>query len=102
APAGAIRELTTIVSELHPAGLRTMARSFAEADLRDTLGRVDVPTLLLYGDRDVRAPLAVAQQLHAAITGSRLVVLPGVGHQSNMEAPERFTEEVRQFLALLP
>src|SRR6266511_3839897 len=32
------------------------------------------------------------------VIGSRLVVMPGVGHQSGMEAPDRFNAEVRGFL----
>ncbi len=75
-----------------------MARSLGEADLRDVLPRIDVPTLLLYGDEDVRAPMNVAEDLHAAIPGSRLVVIPGVGHMSNVEAGARFNAEVRTFL----
>jgi pimeloyl-ACP methyl ester carboxylesterase len=84
--------------ELHPAGFRVMARALAEADLRDVLPKIAVPTLLLYGDRDVRAPLAVAQDLHTRIRGSRLVVLPGVGHMSSVEAAGPFTVEIRSFL----
>jgi len=41
---------------------------------------VAVLTLLIYRDHDVRAPLAVADHLHEAIAGSKLVVLPGAGH----------------------
>jgi pimeloyl-ACP methyl ester carboxylesterase len=93
-----IEEFAANVSEFHPVGLRAMARSFAEADLRDVLPRIGVPTLLLYGDRDVRAPLHVAEALHAAIASSKLVILPGVGHVSSIEAPERFNAEVRSFL----
>ena len=70
----------------------------AEADLRDVLPHIDVPTLLLYGDKDVRAPLAVAEDLHAAIPNSRVVVLPGVGHMSSVESPGAFNAEVRSFL----
>ncbi|MBA2768835.1 MAG: alpha/beta hydrolase [Sporichthyaceae bacterium] len=81
-----------------PAGFRAMARSSAEADLRDVLPRIDVPTLLLYGGDDVRAPLPVAQALHSAISGSRLVVMPGVGHVSSVEAPELFNRTVGDFL----
>jgi len=33
----------------------------------------------VYGDKDVRAPLTVAEDLHAAISGSTLVVLPDTG-----------------------
>jgi pimeloyl-ACP methyl ester carboxylesterase len=83
--------------EFHPAGVRAMTRAVAEADLRDALPGIDVPTLLLYGERDVRAPREVAEALHAGIPGSRLVFLP-TGHVCNIEAPERFNAEVRAFL----
>jgi pimeloyl-ACP methyl ester carboxylesterase len=62
------------------------------------LPRVAVPTLLLYGDQDVRAPASVADDIHAAIPGSKLVVIPGAGHACNIDAPERFNTEVRAFL----
>jgi pimeloyl-ACP methyl ester carboxylesterase len=83
----------------HPQGFRAMARAAAE-DLRDALTAIRVPTLLVYGDRDVRAPLAVAEHLHAEISGSRLVVLPGVGHVCNVEAPDAFNAAVRDFLGV--
>ena len=57
-----------------------------------------LPTLLVYGDRDVRAPRAVAEHLHSAIAGSTLVVLPDTGHVCSIEAPEAFTAAVRTFL----
>jgi pimeloyl-ACP methyl ester carboxylesterase len=53
---------------------------------------------LVYGDRDVRAPLTVAEDLHAAISRSTLVVLPDTGHLCNIEAPEAFNSAVRSFL----
>jgi pimeloyl-ACP methyl ester carboxylesterase len=46
----------------------------------------------------MRAPLDVARALETAIPTSKLVFMPGVGHQSNMEAPERFNDAVRSFL----
>jgi hypothetical protein len=52
-----------------------------------------------YGDQDVRAPLPVAEHLHANIAGSTLVVLPGVGHVCNLEEPKRFNATVRTRLA---
>jgi len=81
----------------HPRGFRAMARASAE-DVRDVLPHVNVPTLLIYGDRDVRAPLPVAEALQAAIPGSRLVVLPDAGHVCNVEAPDAFNDAVRDFL----
>jgi pimeloyl-ACP methyl ester carboxylesterase len=54
---------------------------------------------LLYGDRDVRAPLTVAEDLHASIRGSTLVVLPDAGHLGSIEAPAEFNRAVRAFLS---
>ena len=59
---------------------------------------IDVPTLLIHGDLDQRSPLPVGEDLHAQIPGSRLVVIPGVGHVVNLEVPDRFGDEVRSFL----
>ena len=97
-PRADAEELLRITLDARPAGMRAMARAFAEADLRDVLPRVAVPTLLLYGEHDDRAPLSVAHELHATIPGSTLVVMSGVGHGGNVEAPDRFADEVRAFL----
>lgn len=96
-PPEVVDEFGATLREFHPVGFRAMARASAE-DLRDVLPDIDTPALLLYGDNDVRAPLNVAEDLHAAISDSRLVVLPGAGHICNIEAPEEFNREVRNFL----
>jgi pimeloyl-ACP methyl ester carboxylesterase len=98
APAPAVTRFAASVRAFDPDGFRVMARSSAEADLREMLATVNIPTLLLHGDRDVRAPRDVADALHAAIPESKMVVLPGVGHVSPVEAPELFNREVRSFL----
>jgi len=92
------RELAAIMSDTRPAGTRTMAYALAEADLRDVLARIGVPTLLVYGDQDERSPLSVAHELHAAIPGSTLSVLPGLGHECYLESAPAFEEAVRTFL----
>ena len=98
APPGMADEVRAIAADLHPQGSRIMACAMAEADLRDMLPRIRVPTLLLHGEDDVRAPSAVAEELHARIPGSELVVVPSAGHQLNWEAADRFTALVRDFL----
>lgn len=93
-----IEETATIMSEFHPVGMRAMLLAFAEADLRDMLPTIKVPTLLLYGGADQRSPLNVAENLHAKIPTSKLVIIPGVGHEISLEAPGSFNAEVRSFL----
>lgn len=87
-----------MMSDFRPSGYRTMAYALAEADLRDALPRIVVPTLLLYGDADRRSPLTLAEDLRVSIPASTLVVLPGVGHLPNLEAADAFNSEVRGFL----
>jgi pimeloyl-ACP methyl ester carboxylesterase len=82
-----------------PPGRRALLRAgFAEHDVRDVLPQIDLPTLLLYGEEDVRSPLTVAEEMHASIPRSTPVVIPGVGHMIDIEAAERFNAEVRTFL----
>ena len=81
----------------HPVGFRALSWASSE-DLRPQLSRIVAPALLVYGDSDVRAPRDVARNLRASLPGSRLVMLPGVGHCCNTEAPDAFNREVRTFL----
>ena len=98
APPGAADEVIAIMSDFHPAGYRTMALGSADADLRDVLPQIRVPTLLLWGDADKRSPVSIAEQFRAAIPASKFVLLPGVGHLVNVDAPAPFNAEVRDFL----
>ena len=98
APASVVEEFAASVRRLSPAGFRTMARASADADLRHVLPAVSVPTLLVHGDQDVRAPMEVAEGLRSAIPSARLVVLPGVGHVCSVESPDAVSRELGDFL----
>jgi pimeloyl-ACP methyl ester carboxylesterase len=99
-PSDTADELAAIMSEIRPVATRSMAYGLAEADLRESLPAVDVPTLLVCGDSDERSPPDVAEALHRSIPASRLVMMPG-GHECHLEFPERFNAEVRAFLRSL-
>jgi pimeloyl-ACP methyl ester carboxylesterase len=98
APPEMVAELLTIVREFRPSGVHPMLLAMAEADLRSVLPTIRVPTLLLYGEEDVRSPRGVAEEMRRAIHGSKLVFLPDAGHMANVEAADRFNDEVRRFL----
>jgi pimeloyl-ACP methyl ester carboxylesterase len=89
--------LREIAAGLRPESLSAQLDVMAETDQRDLLPRIAVPTLLIWGECDVRSPLAVARQLELAIPDARLVILPGAGHLSNLERPESFSDAVRVF-----
>ena len=67
-------------------------------DSTDLLAGIAVPTLVIVGEDDAPSPPAVAEGMHRAIPGSRLVVLPDVGHLTNLEAPEAFNEALGAIL----
>jgi len=74
----------------------------ARADQTSLLREIRVPTLVVCGEEDVLTPPAEARALHAAIPGSRLVLVPRAGHLANLEQPEAFNTALREFLGTLP
>ncbi len=96
-PAEFVPLLKEIAAAVRPESLRTQLSIMAEADQRDLLPLITVPTLLIWGELDARSPLNVAHQFERAIPGSELVVIPDAGHVSNLEQVERFNETVRAF-----
>ncbi|TCO34658.1 proline iminopeptidase [Kribbella steppae] len=67
-------------------------------DIRDRLGEIVVPTLVLGGVADFITPLNSAQELADGIPGSELVVLAGSGHLGHLEEPDAFRNSVVGFV----
>ncbi len=63
------------------------------------LARITAPTLVMVGEQDVATVPAKAERIHAAIAGSQLVRIPGAGHSSTIEQPERVNAALDAFLA---
>ncbi|HMC72175.1 MAG TPA: alpha/beta fold hydrolase [Mycobacteriales bacterium] len=59
----------------------------------------EVPTLIVWGDRDRIIPVSHAHLTHELIPGSRLVVVEGAGHFLPVERPAAFLEALEDFLA---
>jgi pimeloyl-ACP methyl ester carboxylesterase len=58
----------------------------------------EVPTLIVWGANDSLIPVGHATAAHAAMAGSRLEILSGVGHFPQNESPERFVEVLVEFM----
>jgi len=58
----------------------------------------EVPTLILWGERDRIIPVDHGYAAHDLIPGSTLVVLPGVGHFLPTDAPAAFIEAFEAFV----
>ena len=64
----------------------------------DFLPSFNLPVLILVGEDDILTPLPCSQTMNSFITGSILKIIPSSGHLSNIENPERFNEEILNFV----
>jgi pimeloyl-ACP methyl ester carboxylesterase len=64
---------------------------------RYRLHRIQVPTLLIWGESDRLVPVSYAKAYRALIPGAQLVVIPKAGHAPQVEQPELFCHHVYTF-----
>ena len=83
-------ELTTAKMVWHP-------RSY-DPNLHKWLHRINVPTLLLWGEQDRLKPKEYAYEFQRLIPGSKAIVLPECGHLPNVEKADRFCDELSSFV----
>lgn len=67
-------------------------------DYREMLATIDVPVLVLCGERDTVAPQHLSRGIAQGIPGAEFEVIAGAGHVTNADAPEAFNERLRAFL----
>lgn len=67
-------------------------------DLTPLFPAVQVPTLILWGDRDQEVPLSAMEVMAARIPRARLVVFEGAGHFPFLDMPDEFCRTVNEFL----
>jgi len=68
-----------------------------EHDARDVLDEVDVPTLVIAGDRDLFTPRSAAEDMVRRVRGAELLVVPGGTHYVAVEYPELVNLRVEKF-----
>lgn len=83
---------------LDPQTFHAACAALAELDLRRQLAGVRVPTLVLVGEMDEATPPPMSHELVAGLPDAKLVVLPGLAHVPQLQAPERFVAPVAAFL----
>jgi 3-oxoadipate enol-lactonase len=81
-----------------PEGYAGCCEAIREMDLRDRLGGIRAPTLVIAGAEDPATPVEHAERIHAAIPDARLAVIPQAAHLANVEQPEAVTREILEHL----
>ncbi len=79
-------------------GYRAAISCLTSFDLEADLTGIEIPTLLVTGERDPIVPPSLMQVMAAKIPGSQLEILPGCGHLANLEQPAAFNRILDDFL----
>ena len=96
-PAEFVSLLEEVAADVRPETIRTELFLMAEADQRDLLPRIAVPTLLIWGELDARSPLSIARQFQEALPQTELVVIPRRGARLPARATRTGHEAIRNF-----
>jgi pimeloyl-ACP methyl ester carboxylesterase len=79
--------------------LRQQHAIMGRVDSRPSLAAIACPTLVLVGDSDVLTPPAHAEEMAAAIKGSRLVSVPACGHLATLERPAEVNAALQEWIS---
>ena len=100
APTDLLASVKQMIAAQPPESIAAAALGMAERpDSTEDLGTITVPTLVITGSEDTLIPPEATKQLADGIKGSRYEVIEGVGHLSNLEAPEAFNALVAEHWA---
>jgi pimeloyl-ACP methyl ester carboxylesterase len=62
------------------------------------LPKITVPTLLLWGENDMEVPVSIAEEAHALVQGSQLIIMQEVGHNAHLDSPNLFCGIIKKFI----
>jgi pimeloyl-ACP methyl ester carboxylesterase len=94
-----VARVREMILNTDPQGAASALRGMAvRNDQTKLLREIDRPTLILVGNLDLITPPADAELMNREIRGSRLEVIAGAGHVSNIERPAEFNRALENFL----
>lgn len=94
-----VDRLRTIVSGVPSRTVVATLRAIAgRSDLTPVLSRIQVPTLVIWGEEDRLIPPAQSQSMVSLLPGGRGIGLPGAGHLPSLETPDAFSRAVLELL----
>ena len=90
--------LRTMVTATDPEGYASCCEAIADMDLRDGLGAIRAPTLVISGAEDPATPVGLQEMIAGAIPGACHEVVSSAAHLAAVEQPERVNELIGEHL----
>jgi len=98
----AIEALVDDAARMAPEAVVGFVRALNAWNVQAELGRLNAPTLILWGDRDPLVSRAGLERTVGSLPRGRLVVWPDVGHAPQLEQPDRFARLLFDFTVRHP
>ena len=92
-----VARITQMIASTSPAGYAANCAAVRDADYREQLGAIKVPTLIVCGSQDPVTTPDHGRFIQARVEGAELVEFEAA-HLSNVEAGDAFTQRVLAFL----
>jgi 3-oxoadipate enol-lactonase len=91
--------LRAMLRSTRPEGYAGCCEAIRDMDLRDRLGAIEAPTLVIAGAEDTATPPERVREIAAAVDGAHYVELRDAAHIANMAQPEAFADAVLEHLS---
>jgi 3-oxoadipate enol-lactonase len=81
-----------------PETFHAACAALASLDLREQLGGMKVPTLVMAGEHDEATPPRMSEELAAGLPNARFHLLRGCAHVPQLQDPDLFMSAIRSFI----
>ena len=88
---GAVEKVAGMLRGTDPGGYAGCCAAIRDMDLRDRLGSIRAPTLVVSAADDPATPPGHGELIAGSVPGSRFEVVPNASHLANIEQPEKIT-----------
>ena len=93
-----VRKVAAMIRTTPAPGYIGCSHAIPKIDLTARLKEIRCPSLVIVGKDDAGTPVAMAGEIHQALPGSKLVIIPSAAHLSNLEQPDAFNRALADFL----
>jgi len=93
-----VQKVAAMIRATPATGYVGCSHAIPKINLTARLKEIRCPALIIVGKDDAGTPVAMAEDIHQALPGSELVVIPSAAHLSNLEQPDAFNRALGDFL----
>ncbi|MBI5912282.1 MAG: 3-oxoadipate enol-lactonase [Betaproteobacteria bacterium] len=93
-----VEKVAAMIRTTPAAGYIGCSHAIPKIDLTARLKEIRCPAVVIVGKDDPGTPVAMAEEIHQALPGSKLVIIPSAAHLSNLEQPDAFNQALGEFL----